>query len=383
MNNLVFRDAGCTSVLQRPLCRIPLGAGIIAGVGSLIGGAFSSSGSAKAAKYQLQATRETNQTNRYIAEQNNAFNERMWEKQNEYNTPEMQRARLESAGLNPYLMLDGSSAGVAESAPTADTSGTQVAPDIGSTVAGGYQALGNSISNAASQIAQMSFQSDLQEATVAKTQAEARNSDLQNQYDTLRNQFATAQFLTDLRLKQKQGDISEYDANYLRDSMQDRLDSVKFQNTLSGSQASYYNQMAGLYDIQRQLGETNLKWLDREKQVAIMVAIQNARTAASQMHLNYASAKNMVAMAALNAASAAGVRIDNNLKDAIFDLNVGDAENKYEQGLWTNEKSRMGFDIPVTNLPGAFVQGLGNAGRGDLKGYGTGHPVRRFAKKRK
>lgn len=383
MNNLVFRDAGSTSVLQRPLCRFPLGAGIIAGVGSLIGGASSSSGSAKAAKYQLQATRETNQTNRYIAEQNNAFNERMWEKQNEYNTPEMQRARLEAAGINPYLMLDGSSAGVAESAPSADTSGTQVAPDIGSTVAGGYQALGNSISNAASQIAQMSFQSDLQEATVAKTQAEARNSDLQNQYDTLRNQFATAQFLTDLRLKQKQGDISEYDANFLRDSMQDRLDSVKFQNTLSGSQSSYYNQMAGLYDIQRQLGETNLKWLDREKQVAIMVAIQNARTAASQMHLNYASAKNMVAMAALNAASAAGVRIDNNLKDAIFDLNVGDAENKYEQGLWTNEKSRMGFDIPVTNLPGALVQGLGNAGRGDLKGYGTGHPVRRFAKKRK
>ena len=46
----------------------------------------------------------------------------------------MQRARLEAAGLNPYLMLDGGSAGIAESAPTADTSGTQVAPDIGSTM---------------------------------------------------------------------------------------------------------------------------------------------------------------------------------------------------------------------------------------------------------
>lgn len=383
MINLIFRDAGCTSVLQRPFCRNPLAAGIIAGVGSLFGGAFSSSGSSKAAKYQLQATRETNQTNRYIAEQNNAFNERMWEKQNDYNTPTMQRARLEAAGINPYLMLDGSSAGEAESAPTADTSGTQVAPDIGNTIAGGYQALGSSISNAASQIAQMSFQNDLQEANVAKTQAEARNSDLQNQYDALRNQFATAQFLTDLRLKQKQGDISEYEANYLRDSMQDRLDSVKFQNTLSGSQASYYNQMAGLYDIQRQLGETNLKWLDREKQVSIMVAIQNARTAASQMHLNYASAKNMIALAGLNAAQAAGVRIDNDLKDAIFDLSVGDAENKYEQGLWTNEKSRMGLDISATNLPSTFAIGLGHAAIGDIRGYGFGHSVRRFAKKRK
>ena len=152
---------------------------------------------------------------------------------------------------------------------------------------------------------------------------------MQNQYDELRNSFATAQFLTDLRLKQKQGDISEYEANYLRDSMSDRLDSVKFQNTLYGSQSSYYNQLAGLYDIQRRIEDTNLRWLDKEKQVAIMAAIQNARTAASQMRLNDASSRNMIAMAGLNAASAAGVRIDNRLKNDIFDLSVGKAENAY------------------------------------------------------
>ena len=51
-------------------CRSALGAGIIAGAGSLIGGLFSSHGSRDAARYQLQAARETNQTNRDIAEQN-------------------------------------------------------------------------------------------------------------------------------------------------------------------------------------------------------------------------------------------------------------------------------------------------------------------------
>ena len=80
-----------------------LGAGIISGAGSLIGGLFSSGGSHYAARKQLQAVRETNQTNLQIAQQNNAFNERMWNMQNEYNTPQMQRARLEAAGLNPYL----------------------------------------------------------------------------------------------------------------------------------------------------------------------------------------------------------------------------------------------------------------------------------------
>ena len=304
----------------------------------------------------------------------------MWNLQNEYNSPVNQRARLEAAGLNPYLMMNGGSAGIAESAPPADTSGTQVAPDIGSTIAGGYQAMGNSISSAASQIAQMTYQNDLQQANVNKTNAEVQNVSLQNQYDGLRNQFAAAQFLADLRLKQYQGKISKYDAQYLRDSMQDRLDSVKFQNTVSGSQASYYSQLSGLLDVQRQIEQTNLHWLPREKQAGLAATLQNVRTMASQMRLNFAQAKSAYAMAALNYAQENGIRINNKLQDSIFDLSVGMAENQYEQGLWTNEKSRMGFDIPVTNLPSGFAQGLGNIGRGDLRGYGSGHPIKRRAK---
>lgn len=360
MINFIFRDVGSGSPLSRPFKSSAIAAGAIAGAGSLISGLWSSHGSRDAARYQLQAQRETNQTNRDIAEQNNKFNERMWNLQNEYNTPEMQRARLEAAGLNPYLMMDGGSAGIAETAPTADTSGTQVAPDIGSTIAGGYQAMGNSISAAASQIAQMTYQDDLQKADVAKTQAEAKNADLQNQYDDLRNQFAIANFLVNLRLKQKQGDISEYDANYLRDSMQDRLDSLKFQNSLTGSQSSYYNQMAGLVDVQRQIEQTNLDWLPREKQAGLAATLQNIQTMVSQMHLNYAQAKNAYAMAALNYASEAGLRIDNRLKDSTFDLAVKMAGNQVNTEYWTQKNAKLNYYI-------------GN------QGYGDSHsPLNRF-----
>lgn len=358
MINFIFRDVGCGFPLSRPHKSSALGAGIIAGAGSLIGGLFSSHGSRDAARYQLQAARETNQTNRDIAEQNNKFNERMWNMQNEYNSPVMQRARLEAAGLNPYLMMDGGSAGVAESAPTADTSGTQVAPDIGSTISGGYQAMGNSISAAASQIAQMSYQNDLQQANVAKTTAEAKNADLQNQYDGLRNQFATLQFLTDLRLKQKQGDVSEYEANYLRDSMQDRLDAVKFQNSVYGSQASYYSQMSGLLDVQRQIAQTDLDWLPREKQAGLAATLQNVRTMASQMHLNYASARAAYATAILNFAQANGVRINNKLQDSIFDLSVGMAENQYQKGYAEADQYRRGLNLDTKNIAVGLASGL-------------------------
>lgn len=318
---------------------------LISGAGSLLGGIVSSSGSRYAARKQLQAVRETNAMNYQIAQQNNAFNEKMWNAQNEYNSPIAQRLRLEQAGLNPYLMLDGSNTGNAQTSVTADQSGTQVAPELGQTLSSGYQQMGSSISNAASQIAQMVYNNDLQQANVAKTRAEAQNSDLQNQYDALRNQFAAAQFLAELRLKQHQGRISEYEANFLRDSMEDRLDSFKFQNSLSGSQASYYNQLAGLSDVQRKIEELNLGWLPREKQAGLAATLQNVRTMVSQMHMNYANAKAAYAMAALNYANEAGIRLDNKLKDSVFDLSVGMAENQYQKGYFEKEQFAGGWNL--------------------------------------
>lgn len=323
----------------------PLTAGIIAGAGSLIGGLFGGSGSKKAAKYQLQAARETNQMNYQIAQENNAFNERMWDKQNAYNSPVEQRKRLEQAGLNPNLMMNGGSAGTAETAPTADTSGVQQVPDIGSTIASGYQQFGNSLSNAASQIAGMVYNNGLQQANVNKAQAEADSASQDVRYKELQNEFAVARFLADLREKQYRGLIAKSDYQFLRDSMQDRLDSVKFQNTLTGSQSSYYNQMAGLVDVQRQIAQVNLDWLPQEKQAGLAATLQNIRTMVSQMHLNYASAKSAYAMAMLNFASANGIRIDNRLKDATFDLAVKMAGNQVNTEYWNQKNVKLNYFI--------------------------------------
>lgn len=358
MLHIKFVDVGVNSLTSSSKC-VPVNPlvapAIISGAGSLLGGLFGSGGSAKAAKYQLQAARETNQMNYQIAQENNAFNERMWEKQNAYNTPAEQRRRLEQAGLNPNLMMNGSSAGTAETAPTADTSGVQQVPDIGSTIASGYQQFGSSISNAASQIAGMVYNNGLQQANVNKAQAEAQSASQDARYKELQNQFAASQFLADLREKQYRGLIAKSDYEYLRDSMQDRLDSVKFQNTLTGSQSSYYNQMAGLVDVQRQIAQVNLDWLPREKQAGLAATLQNVRTMVSQMHLNYAQAKNAYAMAALNYAQEAGVRINNRLQDSIFDLSVGMAENQYLKGYAEQDQWRRGLNLSVPQYGAAVV----------------------------
>lgn len=348
MLHIKFVDVGVNALTSLSKC-VPVNPlvapAIISGAGSLLGGLFGAGGSVNAAKYQLQAARETNQMNYQIAQENNAFNQRMWEKQNAYNTPVEQRRRLEQAGLNPNLMMNGGSAGTAETAPTADTSGIQQVPDVGSTIASGYQQFGNSLSNAASQIAGMVYNNGLQQANVNKVQAEAQSASQDARYKELQNQFAASQFLADLREKQYRGLIAKSDYEYLRDSMHDRLDSVKFQNTLTGSQSSYYNQMAGLVDVQRQIAQVNLDWLPREKQAGLAATLQNVRTMVSQMHLNFAQAKNAYAMAALNYASESGLRIDNRLKNSTFDLAVKMAGNQVNTEYWNQKNAKLNYFI--------------------------------------
>lgn len=74
----------------------------------------------------MVSTNKTNNANMAINRMNNEFNAAeaekarqfqldMWNKTNAYNSASAQRSRLEEAGLNPYLMMNGGSSGTAQS----------------------------------------------------------------------------------------------------------------------------------------------------------------------------------------------------------------------------------------------------------------------------
>ena len=105
---------------------------------SIAGGLLGIGSSAIQNSQNRQNVRETNQMNYNINQMNNQFNERMamqqrdfqenmWYKENAYNTASAQRQRLEDAGLNPCLMMNGGSAGADLSA----VSGASGAADYG------------------------------------------------------------------------------------------------------------------------------------------------------------------------------------------------------------------------------------------------------------
>lgn len=96
-------------------------AAILAGgsaLSSLFGGLFGSSGQSAANKANLQIARETNAQNYKMFQEQLGFTESMWNKNNEYNTPEAQMARYRSAGINPYLALSNVNNGNATAAAT-------------------------------------------------------------------------------------------------------------------------------------------------------------------------------------------------------------------------------------------------------------------------
>lgn len=91
-----------------------IGSALISGVSSLFGGM---SGNAAAVK----AVQEQNRGNMELAKYAYSQNLAQWERENQYNTPAAQLARMRDAGLNPNLMYgDTNAGGISAKSPTYD-----------------------------------------------------------------------------------------------------------------------------------------------------------------------------------------------------------------------------------------------------------------------
>lgn len=143
-------------------------------------------------KANLQIQRETNAMNYLMQQETNAQNYKIWQEQkqnnldmwhmeNEYNSASAQRQRLEDAGLNPYLMMNGGSAGVAGSvdsaAPPTMQSATMQSPNLDNSYTLNKF---NSISSAVQDISNKLYDFRLQNAQASKLESENLTNDLNN-----------------------------------------------------------------------------------------------------------------------------------------------------------------------------------------------------------
>ena len=92
----------------------PFVGGALVGAGaSFLGNLFNLGSQSSANAQNLKIAQMNNEFNERMMEKQMAYNTDMFNKQNQWNSASSQRKRLEQAGLNPYLMMNGGNAGTA------------------------------------------------------------------------------------------------------------------------------------------------------------------------------------------------------------------------------------------------------------------------------
>lgn len=303
--------------------------------GSIVGGLLGAGASSMQNSQNRQNVRETNQMNYKINQMNNQFNERMaiqqrnwqenmWNKENAYNTASAQRQRLEEAGLNPYLMMNGGSAGVAQSSGTGAS-----ASSAGSAVMQPFQAdysgIGSSIGNI--------FQYELMQSEKSQLQGAKQLADAKAM-ETLSN-IDWGKFTDETRNYLKSTGLARAQLGYAKE--QQEVDNMAMSGLIMRAQRS------GMLLDNEAKGILN-KYLDQSQQLDLNVKAADYYQRMSAGYLSYAEAKKALAEETLAAARARGQDISNKVASRIAESQIAAniAANE-SAAAFHNEELRLGL----------------------------------------
>ncbi|WGL31392.1 DNA pilot protein [Dipodfec virus UOA04_Rod_1017] len=230
------------------------------GISSALGAGASALGAGIQNKKSYKYTKK-------LQDQQNQWNLDMWNRQNEYNSPVAQRARLESAGLNPDLMYgQSSSTGNSTQAPSAsDASFKASAPSFENMRNIYADSINNSLHRA--QVDDIFATRDLkvqQAATERSRQSLNRSNEL-------------------LNIANRAGRL--LDNKYLARTIESRVAKNTLENTLLESQRSLTD--ANIRSVDSQIEVNKMKLLEIGQNVLTgqtIAALNNQRTAESAAH---------------------------------------------------------------------------------------------------
>lgn len=302
----------------------PLGAGIGAGI-SAAGNAF---GASENNKNQQKLIEQQIEAQKELQKNQNDWNEQMWNKQNEYNTPANQRQLYEEAGLNPVYFL-----GEGKSTAGSVGANTISAPSV-PTPAGNFQGLG-SISDVAS-LALIDSQIKKNNSDAGLSEAEQKTLD-QVRESEVKYKKALAD-RTDEEIKQVQATVDKIkaDESYVKalkvltdtqkkqldeiikwipllnqkqlDEIDERINLYKTEEKLNNVQAAMLPVFAFAAKLSAEAAKEQAKASNKMADAAMMNAETNRMIAPSVIKRNNAGAR-------LDNANAGGQEIENYIKD--------------------------------------------------------------------
>ena len=344
-----------------------LGSALISGASSLLGGLFGSGAQSSANRTNLQIARETNQMQYQMFQEQNAFNERMYNQMQQYNTPAAQMQRYNDAGINPYIaagnVQSGNAQSALQSAQPLPLHTAQVMP---------VDAFKDSFSQIGNVISQYA-QNELALSQAQKNRAEAgwvdrlNGAQLNKMSAETNNLYQQGSLLgLDYKLKSdtlgnyiKLSDLSVLNAEKTNEQLDVITQSARLENALKninlGIQSKYGERMF-VATLSKTLAEsfaTNAGVRQRDAQIAIdkQNANTNAKNALTNAAVGGAQINSLIQQAIKTAEETSGIKIDNDTSAKIqrfivdtYHSDAKDAANRASSSYHGARMSKMDAD---------------------------------------
>lgn len=354
-----------------------IGSAVISGASSLLGGLFGGMSNQsqvdKANATNLQIARETNQQQYQMFQEQNSFNERMYNQMQAYNSPAAQMQRYKDAGINPYIAAGNVQTGNAQSslqsaqAPQLHTPQVSPALGMGDAIQNSFTQIGNvvsqyaqnelALSQAQKNRAEAGWVDRLNGAQINKMSAETNNLhqqgsllglDYKMKSDTLGNYI-------------KLSDLSVVNAEKTNEQIGVITQSARIENALKNVNLgiqSKYGERLFVATLSKTLAESfATREGVRQRDVQLSIDKQNANTNAKNAQTNAKNAQtnaavgsaqinNLIQQSIKTSEETTGIKIDNKTKGELnraiiqgLGLDNIDKHNR-NKAFWWN----FGFD---------------------------------------
>lgn len=279
-----------------------------------------------------------------LVENHQQFQTDMWNKNNEYNSASAQRERLEAAGLNPYLMMNGGSAGTAQAmsgsagaAPSGAAPSAQgVTPPTATPYSADYSGITAGLGRA------IDVLSSMPDRKVKEAQAD--NLRIEGKYIAGKAMAQILQMKTEAKTKEARLAldklIADFDNNLKVSNM-----AVNEQNI---AESKARTQLAVTENLMRQ---KQLEWLPMQQKIELSQAAADIALKRSTGNLNNVQARHEVKKIAETVARTNNMTQQFNFDSKTFDMRV----SSIEASMW-RAINNAGPDSPFK----AFYPGYGS-----------------------
>lgn len=187
------------------------GNSLISGGAGIISGLFGALGQNIAINKQIKAQQEENEKNRTynfnLAQLQNKWNLEQWNRENEYNSPAQQMARLKAAGLNPDMMYQNGTSGLTAASSPSMTAGAPSSP-VDMSALGQKRTIGDAIHQGL-QDALVGAQIDVMKSEARKNNADAGGQEITNETLGQINQATFYKIVSESALNREQKRVAE------------------------------------------------------------------------------------------------------------------------------------------------------------------------------